>query len=68
MIKVGSIVEILNHDGYETDEEYKLAYPIGSRWEVRVFHPETGEVEVDDAIWPTAPTITFFPGEYKLVE
>lgn len=65
-IKVGSIIEILNHDIEETDEEYAAAYPIGSQWEVRVFHPETGEVEVEDVIWP--PTVTFFPGEYKLVE
>lgn len=68
MIKVGSIIEILNYDEDEIYDNYQLAYPIGSQWEVRVFHPETGEVEVDDLIWPTAPTITFFPGEYKLVE
>lgn len=67
-IKVGSIIEILNHDIEETDEEYAAAYPIGSQWEVLVFHPETGEVEVEDVIWPTAATTTFFPGEYKLVE
>ncbi|WLW41030.1 hypothetical protein IBHPHPPA_00030 [Salmonella phage KKP 3828] len=65
-IKVGSIIEILNHDSEATDEGYKIAYPIGSQWEVLVFHPETGEVEVEDVIWP--PTVTFFPGEYKLVE
>ncbi|MBU8970820.1 hypothetical protein KSS88_18410 [Bacillus altitudinis] len=65
-IKVGSIIEILNHGIEETDEQYAAAYPIGSQWEVRVFHPETGEVEVEDVIWP--PTVTFFPGEYKLIE
>lgn len=68
MIKVGSIIEILNYDEGEIYDNYQLAYPVGSRWEVRAFHPETGEVEVDDVVWPTAPTITFFPGEYKLVE
>ena len=31
-IKVGSIIEILNHDVEETDEEYATAYPIGSQW------------------------------------
>lgn len=66
-IKVGSIIEILNHDAEDTDEWYKVAYPIGSQWEVLVFHPETGEVEVGDVIWPPT-TLTFFPGEYKLIE
>ena len=67
MIKIGSIIEILNHDIEETDEEYAAAYPIGSQWEVLVLHPETGEVEVEDVIW-SGTTVTFFPGEYKLVE
>lgn len=69
MIKVGSIIEILNHDAEDTDEGYKVTYPVGSQWEVLVFHPETGEVEVEveDVIW-SGTTVTFFPGEYKLVE
>ena len=66
-IKVGGIIEILNHDAETTNAGYKAAYPIGSQWEVLIFHPETGEVEVEDVIWP-ATTLTFFPSEYKLVE
>lgn len=68
MIKVGSIIEILNHAaGY--GELYEQLYPVGSRYEVLRWHPETGEVEIhyandpDDEQWHT-----FFPGEYKLVE
>lgn len=76
MIKVGSIIEILNHgslmDGWYTGAEieyYHEIYPVGSKHEVLAFHPETGEVEIsydsepDPNYWHT-----FFPGEYKLVE
>lgn len=68
-IKVGSIIEILNHDAdYICDVEAEQ-FPIGSRHQVVAFHPETGEVEVP---WSESAdagdAYTFFPGEYKLVE
>lgn len=76
MIKVGSIIEILNHDslvdnGYNATEicYYVMCYPVGSKHEVLNWHPETGEVEVsssgnpDPGYWHT-----FFPGEYKIIE
>lgn len=68
-IKVGSIIEILNHDEVGTTSYLSTYYPIGGRMQVKQFHPETGEVEVS---WNGSDNandwITFFPGEYKLVE
>lgn len=74
MIKVGSIIEILNHDAMfdypkPSLDFYLERYPIGSKHVVLRWHPETGEVELSydqdpyDGNWHT-----FFPGEYKLVE
>lgn len=73
MIKVGSIIEILeyNLEGYGFNEQqwYLSRYPVGSKHTVLAFHPETGEIELchedpnSSNMW-----ITFFPGEYKLVE
>lgn len=79
MIKVGSIIEILNHEGAvdlgqasssgtEYAEYYMTRYPIGSQHEVLAFHPETGEVEISHDNNPNPDKWhTFFPGEYKVV-
>lgn len=79
-IKVGSIIEILNHDGVVnlgkasgSGQDYAAyylgRYPIGSKHEVLAFHPVTGEVEVSYDHNPDEDEWhTFFPGEYKLVE
>lgn len=76
MIKVGSIIEILNHDslvgaGYTKHEAdyYMNHYPVGSQHEALEYHQETGEVEIH--YHPYAERDhwhTFYPGEYKLVE
>lgn len=69
MIKVGSIIEILNHDADFMEAIEEGNFPVGSRHTVVEFHQETGEVEV---LWyeheQGSETMTFFPGEYKLVE
>lgn len=74
MIKVGSIIEILNHDSISDYckcdmDYYMLRYPIGSRHTVLQFFPDTGEVEIHHRGDPNpSHWHTFFPGEYKLVE
>ena len=69
LTKVGSIIEILNHDAEAMGVLEAESFPVGSRHEIVEFHQETGEVEV---LWyehkQRAETMTFFPGEYKLVE
>lgn len=75
-VKVGSIVEILNHDslvgaGYTKHEVgyYMDHYPVGSQHEVLEYHQETGEVEIHYSPYAVrSEWHTFFPGEYKLVE
>ena len=68
-IKVGSIIEILNHDAEAFGAIEAENFPVGSRHAVVEFHQETGEVEV---LWyeheQGSETMTFFPGEYRLVE
>ena len=68
-IKVGSIIEILNHDAEAFGAIEAKNFPVGSRHAVVEFHQETGEVEV---LWyeyeQGSETMTFFPGEYNLVE
>ena len=68
-VKVGSIIEILNHDAEDISDVEAEQFPVGSRHTVVAFHPETGEVEVP---WSESSdagdAYTFFPGEYKLVE
>lgn len=69
MIKVGSIIKILNHDAEDISDVEAEQFPVGSRHTVVAFHPETGEAEVCTEVpgYPDKWT-TFFPGEYKLVE
>lgn len=69
MIKVGSIIEMVQHGPEFISPEDAKSFPVGSRHEVLAFHQETGEVEVCTEV-PGYPDkwITFFPGEYKLVE
>lgn len=64
-IKVGSIIEIVHHDLDYIDPEDAKRFPVGTRHEVVAYWPDTGEVELWTAI---NDTVTFFPGEYKLVE
>ena len=68
-VKMGSVIEILNHDEEAIGAIEAEAFPVGSRHTVEEFHQDTGEVEV---FWfeceQGVETMTFFPGEYKLVE
>ena len=68
-IKVGSIIEIVQHGPEFISPEDAKSFPVGSRHAARAFHQETGEVEVCTEVlgYPDKWT-TFFPGEYKLVE
>lgn len=69
MIKVGSIIEILNHDAEAIGAIEAVSFPVGSRHAVVEFHQETGEIEVlRYGHKRGSETMTFFPGEYKLVE
>lgn len=74
MIKVSSIIELLEYDltdyGPGVQRWYLNTYPVGSKHAVLAFHPDTGEVEVcaDQRRLNPDKWITFFPGEYKLVE
>ncbi len=69
MIKVGSIIEILNHDAEFMGAIEAENFPVGSRHTVVEFHQETGEVEIHyDPYAERDHWHTFFPGEYKLVE
>lgn len=70
MIKVGSIIEIVQHGPDFISPEDAKSFLVGSRHEVLAFHQETGEVEVCTEVHKLNPDkwTTFFPGEYKLVE